>query len=410
MKERKQRKKVLGKILAAAAAVMIAAGFSSQEDKVWAAESTVIENISVKFQTTYGDAEEIPDPEITVSGDCSLGEIIFNTDYDRWKPGRKVRTEITVYAEEGKIFPTSLTRSQCKVSGADFVSAKAMDDTTLQVKADYTPVTVLGQTEKAGWSSSGKRAVWEKVEYAPGYSLVLYGDDKVVKRLTVEANNVDLSDYMTDPDKTYYYEVKAIPVTSDERKYLKEGGFVTSTEQDMDWYLEENTDDGGSLKGDNYVFPDGSRQVNVWKKISGSWYYFDENGTMAAGWHMVGSRWYYFNSDGQMQTGWIQVDGVWYYLDPDGAMKDGWTETEPGIWYYLNPVSDGTRGAMETGWKQINGNWYYLNPVSDGTKGQMKTGWVQTDGKWYYLYSDGHMAANTTIDGWTVGPDGAWVS
>ncbi|MFQ9703380.1 MAG: hypothetical protein ACLR0U_16780 [Enterocloster clostridioformis] len=39
----------------------------------------------------------------------------------------------------GKIFPTSLNRSQCKVTGADFVSAKALDDTTLQVKVDYKP-------------------------------------------------------------------------------------------------------------------------------------------------------------------------------------------------------------------------------------------------------------------------------
>lgn len=36
------------------------------------------------------------------------------------------------------------------------------------------------------------------------------------------------------------------------------------------------------------------------------------------------------------------------------------------------------------------------------------TGWKQMDGKWYYLYADGSMAINTKIDGYEVGPDGAW--
>ena len=67
-----------------------------------------------------------------------------------------------------------------------------------------------------------------------GYTLTLYGDNKVVKRITVESNSVNLADYMTDMDKTYYYEVKAVPVTSDEKKYLKEGQYVTSTDQEFD--------------------------------------------------------------------------------------------------------------------------------------------------------------------------------
>lgn len=394
-----------GRFLAAGALILGAVLFMPGL-KARAADSRVIEKVSVSFKTQYGEPEEIPDPEITVSGSsCSLGEIQFGTDYDRWKPGKKVRTEITIHAEDGKIFPVSLTRSQCRVSGANFVSARALDDTTLLVKADYIPVTVLGNTARAGWSSSGKRAVWEKVDYAPGYSLVLYGDDKAVKRLTVETNSVDLSDYMTDPDKTYYYEVKAVPVTSDDRDYLKEGEFVTSTDQDMDWYgWEDGAGDGGSLKGGSYVFPDGSRQVNVWKKLSGSWYYFDGNGNMARGWMAVGGIWYYFNGNGQMQTGWVYPDGRWYYLNADGAMQVGWVETTPGSWYYLNPVSDGTRGAMFTGWIFVDGNWYFL----DGS-GRMQTGWQLVNGKWYYLYPDGRMAANTAIDGWTLGPDGALI-
>ena len=54
------------------------------------------------------------------------------------------------------------------------------------------------------------------------------------------------------------------------------------------------------------------------------------------------------------------------------------------------------------GWTQNEaGGWlYYENnkPV---------TGWKQLESKWYYFYADGSMAANTEIDGYQIGLDGA---
>ena len=92
---------------------------------VFGADSSVIEKITITFKTAYGEPEEIPDPEITVNGTgCSLGDVQFRTEYDNWKPGKKVRTEITVNADSGKIFPTSLNRSQCKVTGNNIISIK----------------------------------------------------------------------------------------------------------------------------------------------------------------------------------------------------------------------------------------------------------------------------------------------
>ena len=352
----------------------------------YGAQSSVIESVSVSFKTIYGEPEEIPEPEVTVSGkSCSLGDVQYRTDYDNWKPGRKVRVEVTVVAEDGKYFPATLNRSKCKVTGADFVSAKALDDSSLQVKADYRPVTVLGDTQKAGWSStSKKKAVWKSVEYAPGYTLTLYGDNKVVKRITVESNSVNLADYMTDMDKTYYYEVKAVPVTSDEKKYLKEGQYVTSTDQEFDWEDYEKEEkrsqgpgDGGSFKGDNYVMPDGSKAVDTWKLVSGKWYYFDSSGSRVKGWLQTGGRWYYMDQGGAMCTGWLSPgDGFWYYLGENGDMLTGWIQPSPGKWYYLEP------------------------------DGRMKTGWFNDNGSWYYLDGDGSMAVNRTVDGWNIGQDG----
>lgn len=34
-------------------------------------------------------------------------------------------------------------------------------------------------------------------------------------------------------------------------------------------------------------------------------------------------------------------------------------------------------------------------------------GWKQIGGKWYYFYPDGSMAADTKIDGYEIGRDGA---
>ena len=360
----------------------------------YGAESSIIETMSITFNTTFGDPEEIPQPQITISGSgVSIGDIYYKTEYENWKPGKKVRMEITVDAAQGKYFPVSLGRSKCRVTGADLVSAKALDNTTMQVKVDYTPVTVLGDTALAGWSSlDSEKAVWKKVDYAPGYTLTLYGNDKVVKRMTVTDNSVSLKEYMTDPDKIYYYQVKAVPVTAEQKKYLKEGEFVTSQEQDVDDSGEEKKEKkhvatsqssstgpgvAGSLKGDNFVMPDGTLAVNTWK--------------------LVGGIWYYFNAEGNRTRGWLLYGGKWYYFDGNGCMKTGWVDTGNGKWYYLNPDGD-----MKTGWLYDKNIWYYLNPDGD-----MKTGWLYDKNIWYYLNNDGSMAVNRSQDGWYLGADGA---
>ena len=366
--------------------------------ETYGAESSVIESVTVTFKTTFGDQGEIPDPVVTVGNGCSLVDIQYNTSYDKWKPGKKVRAEITIEAENGKLFPASLNRSQCKVTGADFVSARALGDSQLQVKVDYRPVSVLGNTGNAGWSNShANRAVWEPVPYAPGYSLVLYGDNKSVKRMTVQTNYADLNEYIKDDGKTYYYEVKAIPVSSEDKKYLKEGDFISSTEQELNWE-EIDARDGGELKGNNYVMPNGNKEVNSWKKISDRWYYFDQNGNMVKGWLFKDGYWYYMDQSGVMKTGWLDLSSEWrFYLSPTGEMQIGWVQLGPGVWYYMNQD-----GYMQRGWIFVDNQWHYM-----GTDGKMQFGLVQVGDKQYFLNGDGTMAANTVVDGRYLGPDGA---
>ena len=59
---------------------------------------------------------------------------------------------------------------------------------------------------------------------------------------------------------------------------------------------------------------------------------------------------------------------------------------------------------MATGWLNNNGKWYYL-----GTDGAMKTGWQLINGKWYCLDLQGVMAYDTTINGYKIDANGAWV-
>lgn len=101
---------------------------------------------------------------------------------------------------------------------------------------------------------------------------------------------------------------------------------------------------------------------------------------------------------------------AWYFFDEAGYMKTGWLNHN-GKWYFLSTVSDGSLGAMKTGWQQdtSDGNWYYLDAVS----GEMKTGWQEVSGKRYYLNTEksrpfGAMYRNEkTPDGMQVDESGA---
>jgi glucan-binding repeat-containing protein len=102
-----------------------------------------------------------------------------------------------------------------------------------------------------------------------------------------------------------------------------------------------------------------------------------------------------------------------------GIKMSGWAENEDGGKIYYTPASDiqtgwhtiagkstyyfGDDGVMKTGWQTIDGNRYYFRD-----NGILVTqGWEQISGKWYYFNADGKLAVNATVDGHTVGPDGA---
>uniref|UniRef100_UPI0006CF96E8 hypothetical protein n=1 Tax=Clostridium sp. NkU-1 TaxID=1095009 RepID=UPI0006CF96E8 len=336
-------------------AVLVAAFTCLPAVMSYAADSVVIRSVNLKFDSQYGN-EEILMPGISTSTvGVSVKEAVWKRDISKWKASKNERVSVFLTSDT-TIFANAYNRSECKVTGAKFVSAKALDNNTLEVKVDYVPVVILGRTARAGWSDSKKtKAVWEKVEFATGYQVALYADDKLKKRISVETNMVDLSEYM-DKDAVYYYEVRAIGYTTDDRKYMKEGDYVTSD----DTIMEYDGDTSGKWKGNTYKQEDGGVPRNSWKQILNDWYYFDGNGVYQTGWLLSGQRWYYMNpKDGKLLTGWQFVNGKWYYLNPGGGeMLTGWIQTQPGIWYYLNP--DGSMASstnVGNYWVDASGRW-----------------------------------------------------
>jgi glucan-binding YG repeat protein len=125
-----------------------------------------------------------------------------------------------------------------------------------------------------------------------------------------------------------------------------------------------------------------TNKANQWVVVNGRWQYNDSMG------NPIKNAWFYDRNYGKS-----------YYLQSDGSMATGWI-TYYGNWYYL-----GYDGAKKTGWQLVNGSWYFLD-----LEGKMKTGWIMdVDGRYYYLYSSGAMAYNTTIGGYKLGSNGAWI-
>lgn len=160
----------------------------------------------------------------------------------------------------------------------------------------------------------------------------------------------------------------------------------------------------GSNGSVNNAVTSGNPQAakNGWVLNANNKWTFVENGNNVVGWKFVNNKWYFMDNNGQMKTGWAQDStGKWYFLKNTGEMQTGWLKDTDGKWYFLKNT-----GEMAAGWvKDTDGKWYFLK-----NSGEMVTGWTKdTDGKWYFLNSSGEMLYNTTINGYKLGSDGAWI-
>ena len=294
-----------------------------------------------------------------------------------------------------------------------------------------TNVTITGgiyTTDPSGWVSDDKSvaSLTENGEPTPSYYAV--GAD-AISSMAATANGGDTINVLTGDVSLTNVSTGVIVATNSDGKVTVNGELVTKDHPVTvcNHIYKDGVCTICGAKDPNYEVyippvPDDEKEtepaLSGWKQdVDGAWYYY-KDGKAVTGWIEVGGIWYYLKQDGKMATGWQYLDGKWYYLYSWGGMAKGWV-LDNGIWYYLN-----TDGSMATGWILLDDGWYYLYSwggmaidwvLVDGTWyymtdwGNMETGWILTNGKWYYLYSWGGMAANTTIDGYVLGADGAWI-
>ena len=156
---------------------------------------------------------------------------------------------------------------------------------------------------------------------------------------------------------------------------------------------------GGSSSGGSGGTPmvlgaDRNLPSNVnWQRDAKGWWILNPDGSYPKSqWLWINNRWYYFNQEGYMFTGWLFYNNAWYYFEENEGSE---------------------QGKMILGWKEIRGFWYYFSEEVGAESGKMRTGWQEVKSKWYYLNpksgeENGKMLFNTKVEGYLLGPDGAW--
>ena len=198
-------------------------------------------------------------------------------------------------------------------------------------------------------------------------------------------------------------------------RYLDSSGYIAvSTWIDDEYYVGSD----GIMVTDSWLREDCSSETD-----SGiAWYYFDSRGqAVKEGWKKIDDVWYYFDDVGVMQTGW--VDEYRYYTNENGQMLTGWQPLDPPedvsydeddeeeydpftqadndgkYWYYFKSngrkVTPDEDSGNEYGTVRIDGDYYCMN--SDGA---MQYGWKNVEGgssitSYKYFKSDGKM-----VTGW----------
>ena len=198
-------------------------------------------------------------------------------------------------------------------------------------------------------------------------------------------------------------------------RYLDSSGYIAvSTWIDDEYYVGSD----GIMVTDSWLREDCSSETD-----SGiAWYYFDSRGqAVKEGWKKIDDVWYYFDDVGVMQTGW--VDENRYYTNESGQMLTGWQLLDPSedvsydeddeeeydpftqadndgkYWYYFKSngrkVTPDEDSGNEYGTVRIDGDYYCMN--SDGA---LQYGWKNVEGgssitSYKYFKSDGKM-----VTGW----------
>lgn len=415
--------------------LLAAAVFAVSVPVVTYGDTSVIKSVSIKVES--GDLEAGDRlPEITIgteAGGGGGGVYIYETTdkYDisdaEWvtsdskdmtigeEPKMKIWISPGSDSTTDYYFRGTYGSSNVSVSGGSYVSA-SKDGDDLAVTIRIKPIKgTYGDPEDAYWSDSGLgKARWEKSEgnSSGAFDVVLYRGSTQVKRLDAyKGTSYNFYPYMT-REGSYYFKVRTVPYTEEEKKYGKSSEWVESEEM---YISEDHVSDGKGQDNSGSGGPSGGTPGN----------------TAQVGWVQSGNNWFFRYPDGAYhKNGWLNLQDTWYLFDANGYMLTGW-QMKDNLWYYLKPYAGGPQGSLATGWNYINNKWYFLNTgmFTNLPGGAMVTGWLTVNGKQYYLDASGAMAEgwvkigedyyyfypgsgekayNTTIDVFVLDADGKW--
>lgn len=323
------------------------------------------------------------------------GTLACPANCDNRISGSQIKAKVTV-EKEIKVFHVTLSQTAGGTITADAKEAPEGTWITLEAQPDEG-------YRLAGWMLNGRRIDSTELSYSfeltedTTASAVFEAEAPQVKYYAVTAEK-DLTGGSLKLSSSYAPEgteitVTAIPDGGYELRALKVNGRTVTADEDLSYTFELKRDTAvtavfarissgsGSSGGDDSDIGIFSQAAAPSYAVSGSW--SSDNGA-----------WSFKKADGTpVVSSWACIlwngSYEWFYFDEKGAMRTGWVDLD-GRSYYLQPQSDGSRGRMLTGWQQIDGKWYYFNTVSDGFKGSL-------------------LKNTTTPDGYQVGEDGSWI-
>lgn len=319
------------------------------------------------FKATSSTADAF-DPEEKISLKSGTNTLYVRTykdgEFDKNNVKKNVVNEYKIYVK----------KSSGSDDDDDDYDEIYLDDLTLTYKDDEIDFDF--DEEKTTYNINVKNSVtYVKVCAQPeddDYTVKINGstvdeDDDYEKKVTLSEGKNVITVKIKDGKDERVYTLNVTRKTS--------SGSSTTTQDEWAATGNNNTNSSANSSGTE-------TKKNAWININGRWMYNDALG------NPIKNTWffdrtynstYYIDNNGFMVTGWLYKDFNWYYMDNSGAKR--------------------------TGWQLVAGTWYYLD-----SNGVMKTGWFKDlNGKWYYLQSNGAMAKNTTINGYKLGSDGAWI-
>lgn len=196
-----------------------------------------------------------------------------------------------------------------------------------------------------------------------------------------------------------------------------------------------------------------------WKQDNTGWWFTEGDNSWATGWRQIDNKWYYFNNNGYMVTNTtingykIDNNGVWVQntvttnnsnnttttnlnsnnvtntslvSNSNNSMNSNNTTNLTNLTSNINNgviingdvsignTSNSNNTQQNSSNNQVNSNDNNkTEPIIEGNFTDKENNifpcWAIIDGKYYHLDGDKQIDYDTTIDGYKIGADGAWI-